>query len=255
MKTIERLRTVWVAVLAASVLIGTGTAATAASAADPAAAPAGPTVLVNGQAFTGEGNPKLTGCTVNLSVSGLEPGQHTVSGAVRAAEPSGDATLATVQDAFDGTGWTGSYDLTAAVQGLTQNANGYRIVVDLGIDGAEPDTSRLFWLACGAPQTGDPFVVVIAKQWQAPDGTSLSGPPAGLPADWSITASSQLGSAVCTYPTGSDVLVVHLPEQGLTRGTDRRAVRARRQGQDVHDHRDGTSRLGGRVRHGDVRRP
>ncbi len=218
MRTTNRLRNLWVTTFAAAVLLGTGAAgATAATAPDPSP-PSGPTVLVNGQPFKGAADPKLPGCTVTLSISGLAPGPHTVAGGIRAVEPSGDGTLATVQSAFDGATWSSPYDLTTAVQGLTQHDNGYRIVVDLGIDGGEPQTSRRFWLACGAPQTGDPFVVVIDKQWQAPDGTVLSGPPAGLPADWSMSATSQLGSAVCTYPTGSDPLVCVYDNKGAHEG-------------------------------------
>ena len=176
-------------------------------------------MLVNGQPFKGAADPMLSGCTVTLSISGLAPGPHTVAGGIRAVEPSGTGTLATIQAAFDGTEWSSPYDLTTAVEGLNQNANGYRIVVDLGIDGGEPQTSRRFWLACGNPQTGDPFAVVIDKQWQSPDGTVLSGPPAGLPADWSITATSQLGSAVCTYPTGNSPLVCVYDNKGAHGGT------------------------------------
>jgi hypothetical protein len=54
-----------------------------------------------------------------------------------------------------------------------------------------------------------PFHVVIDKQWYDARGNILSGPPANLPANYSITAVAQTtaGTATCAYPAGSSKLV------------------------------------------------
>jgi Flp pilus assembly protein TadG len=48
--------------------------------------------------------------------------------------------------------------------------------------------------------------VYIEKEWYDMEGNKLSGPPAGLSASYAITAQSTLGTAICTYPTGSSTL-------------------------------------------------
>ena len=48
--------------------------------------------------------------------------------------------------------------------------------------------------------------VYIEKEWYDMEGRKLSGPPAGLPASYAITAQSSLGTATCTYPAGSSTL-------------------------------------------------
>ncbi|MBN1978919.1 MAG: hypothetical protein JW918_16085 [Anaerolineae bacterium] len=46
----------------------------------------------------------------------------------------------------------------------------------------------------------------IEVRWYDADNNVLGGPPAGLPADFAITAASDMGSATCTYPAGSTSL-------------------------------------------------
>jgi hypothetical protein len=171
-------------------------------------------VLVNGQPFRGQGDPKLEGCSITLSIAELEDGAHGVAGSIRAVDPSGDADLVEFETGFSGPSWTQTWELDDLVDGLDRKPNGYRIQISLAIDEGDTLVSRRFWLACGAPQTGSPYVIVIDKQWIDPEGAPLPGPPAELPADWRITASSQLGTALCVYPEGSDELTCEYDNKG-----------------------------------------
>ncbi|MFN8018936.1 MAG: hypothetical protein U0P45_12545 [Acidimicrobiales bacterium] len=177
----------------------------------------GPTITVNGQPFEGQGDPKLEGCTIQLAVAGLAEGSHSIAGAIRAGE-EGKVTLVEFDDAFDGGTWSHAWPLDDLVGELEQKPNGYRVSISLAIDDGATLDSRPFWLACGAAQDGNPFVVVLDKQWQDVDGTPLAGPPANLPEDWSLTASSKLGTATCTYPAGSDELVCDYDNKGSHEG-------------------------------------
>lgn len=177
-------------------------------------------VLVNGQPFRGQGDSKLEGCSITLSVAELEDAEHGVEGSILAIEPSGEAELVTFEEGFTGTSWSSTWELDALVEGLVQKPNGYRIQIVLAIDDGGPVKSRPLWLACGAPQTGSPFVIVIDKQWLDAAGDPLPGPPADLPEDWQITASSQLGSARCLYPDGSAELVCEYENRGSHEGED-----------------------------------
>jgi hypothetical protein len=179
----------------------------------------GAVILVNGQPFHGQADPKLDGCSITLAISELGEGSHTVAGAVAAGEPSGEGALVAFDEAFEGTSWTETWALDDLVGDLTQKPNGYRIRVEVAIDGGASATSRPFWLACGAPQSGDPYVVVLDKEWLDPDGGVLDGPPAALPDDWAITATSQLGSATCTYPEGATELVCTYENKGAHQGS------------------------------------
>ena len=46
----------------------------------------------------------------------------------------------------------------------------------------------------------------IEVRWYDADNNVMGGPPADLPADFAITAASDLGNATCTYPAGSTSL-------------------------------------------------
>ena len=46
------------------------------------------------------------------------------------------------------------------------------------------------------------YSVGIDVQWHDAAGNLLGGPPAGLPADYRVTAQSALGSATCAYSGG-----------------------------------------------------
>ncbi|MCB0965095.1 MAG: hypothetical protein KDA98_17595, partial [Acidimicrobiales bacterium] len=190
------------------------TVPTTAPAASPASHEGGATFLVNGQPFHGQDDPKLEGCTITLSITEADDASHQATGAIRAVEPSGAATLVSFDEAFEGTSWSQSWPLDALVGDLEQKPNGYRIQIDLELDDEGQQTSRRFWLACGADQEGNPYVVVLDKQWQAPDGTVLDGPPADLPEDWRLTATSKLGTATCSYPPGGTELVCTYENKG-----------------------------------------
>jgi len=59
-----------------------------------------------------------------------------------------------------------------------------------------------------ASQTSQPCSqhVYLDKAWYNTNSILMSGPPAGLPANYQITAQSILGTAVCSYPAGSSTL-------------------------------------------------
>jgi hypothetical protein len=178
----------------------------------------GPVLLVNDQPFHGQADPKLDGCAVTLSVSELAEGPHTVVGAVVAGEPSGTGPLVSFDESFEGASWTQTWALDDLVGELVKKPNGYRIRVVVTVDGGTTKTSRPFWLACGAPQSGNPYVIVLDKQWLGSDGEILDGPPAKLPEAWALRATSQLGSATCTYPDGSQELVCTYENKGAHQG-------------------------------------
>lgn len=177
----------------------------------------GPTITINGQPFKGEADPKLDGCSIVLAVSGLSDGSHTITGAIAAGE-EGSTVLVAIDATFDGTFWTDAWALDDLVGDLEQKPNGYKLRIVLTIDGGATLESRPFWLACGAAQEGNPFVIVLDKQWQSADGTVLAGPPAGLPDDWVLTATSKLGTATCSYPDAGDELVCVYDNKGAHEG-------------------------------------
>jgi LPXTG-motif cell wall-anchored protein len=179
----------------------------------------GPTVTVNGQPFHGQADPKLDGCSVTVAVSDLPAGTHEIEGAVNAVEPSGKATLVPIAASFEGEAWTETWALDDLVTDLVQKPNGYRIRVVLTIDDGATKTSRPFWLACGAPQTGNPYVVVLDKQWLDAQGAPVD-PPAAVAAGWTMTATSQLGSATCSYPDGSLELECDYENKGSHEGSE-----------------------------------
>lgn len=161
---------------------------------------------VNGQPFHGEGSPRLEGCTVSVSVTGLEDGAHDVALVISLTEPSGDAVLAQEAAAVQGTTWAVDLPLDQAVAGLEPHAHGHHVVVQLTVDGSS-QLSRPFWLGCDVESGGNPFHVVFDVVWTYDDGTVLSGPPAGLDrTTYRLDGSSKRGEAVCTYVEGDDQL-------------------------------------------------
>jgi hypothetical protein len=183
---------------------------------DPAG---GPVLTVNGQPFHGQGDPKLEGCSITVAVSDLPAGSHEIEGAVNAVEPSGEATLVPISASFDGEAWSETWPLDDLVADLVQKPNGYRIRVVATIDDGSTTTSRPFWLACGAPQTGKPYVVVLDKQWLDAEGAPVERPAAAIDG-WTMTATSQLGSATCGYPDGSLELECDYENKGSHEGAE-----------------------------------
>ncbi|MGD1993755.1 MAG: hypothetical protein PVI59_11230 [Anaerolineae bacterium] len=57
------------------------------------------------------------------------------------------------------------------------------------------------------------YRVHIDVKWYGTDGRLLAGPPDSLPPGFAITAQSQLGSATCTYPSGSSSLACQYESQ------------------------------------------
>lgn len=71
---------------------------------------------------------------------------------------------------------------------------------------------NLVWSLDGRTATASPsstpcsYHVFPDKLWIDINGNQLPGPPADLPADFTITAESSLGTATCTYPSGATEL-------------------------------------------------
>jgi hypothetical protein len=200
-------------------------------AAPDAALPAELVVLLNGAPFEGEHGNRIDACTIELALSGLgaTPEAPVVVGAEIWAIPptvaEGSRTLLVDEqvpataDALDL-----DYPMTDRLAVYDIKTNGYRLAVQVTVAG-EPLGERQVWLGCGADQTGHPDRILIDKTWLDEDGAVVTDLDAVLPAGWrdtfAIGATSSRGSAHCTYPPGSDVLVCeydnpgHGPKPGL----------------------------------------
>jgi hypothetical protein len=164
-------------------------------------------VLVNGQPFHGEGNPRLEGCSIILAVSGLTDAEHMVAVEIALTDPSGDAVLASDGATVVGTSWDATYALDDAVIGVEPHAHGHHVVITLTIDDVT-EVSRPFWLACGAATEGNPFHVVFDVAWELDDGTPLDGPPPDLDREsYALDAESTRGTAHCSYAVDDPALV------------------------------------------------
>lgn len=194
-------------VRAASLLLLVVTALLAVTTGRAGADHEGPEVVtVNGRPFHGEGSPKLEGCDLTIAVSELIDAEHEISVEIAFTDPSGDAVLVDDDAVFTGTAWDATYPMTDLVAGVEPHANGYHVVITVVLDGA-PQTSRPFWLLCGATDEGNPFRIFFLKQWQTTDGEVLSALPPTLDRSaFAIDVTSDRGTAHCVYPQAGDEL-------------------------------------------------
>lgn len=197
------------------VLLGAlGTASPAAGQHGPTPRPPpGVTITVNGTAMIGEEGGKIAGCSVDVVIDGLDapvPVDIELK-AVSPTTPEGSPeTLVTDSDLATASTWSGSYPLTSALEPFTPHANGYRVRVDVTIDGVLAGSST-YWVGCDEPQTGNPTRILFAVEWLGHDGVLVTeAPDARLPDGWRaafvLTGTSKKGEAICTFAEGSGVL-------------------------------------------------
>jgi LPXTG-motif cell wall-anchored protein len=167
----------------------------------------GPEVItVNGQPFHGQGSPKLEGCTLTIAVSDVADDLHDIEVDIALTEPSGDAVLVSDAATFTGTTWEESYPMDDLVAEMEPAEHGYHVLITAVLDGVS-QTSRPFWLLCGASAEGNPFRVHFLKQWQTAEAEVLAGPPSTLDRSaYAIDVTSDRGTARCVYPEVGDEL-------------------------------------------------
>ena len=180
--------------------------------------PPGVDVLLNGVGIGDDHGSRIDGCELVVGVDGLagpEAPPVAVRVQISAIPPTVDeGSRETVLDevhAITTVAWTQTYPMEALLSSYEQKTNGYRLAVVVWVEG-EDFGPRELWLGCGAPQTGHPNRVIIEKVWIAPDGSAVEGDlddvlPTGWRDAFRIQGTSRRGSAVCTYPPGSDELV------------------------------------------------
>ena len=83
--------------------------------------------------------------------------------------------------------------------GLTAQANGCHLRASVSIDGVTT-TSRPILLACGAPTHGGSALLMTCEVESDSNGAVTSQPPARLPADFVLEATSSMGTATCSDP-------------------------------------------------------
>ena len=182
------------------------------------AAESGVSATMNGVPLVGS-EPRVPGCAVQLTVTGVGQGTHDVAVVVAAMEPSGTGNVVDVDAATEtGSLSVGPYDLTSVVteMGLRAAGNGYHLRAVITVDSVQA-MSKPFWLACGRPQhPGSAARVTFAVSWRHLGGTVTSTPPAGMAATYALTATSNHGTATCTYSNGATALTCAypVPEEG-----------------------------------------
>ncbi len=184
-----------------------------AGAAWTTSAETGVAASVNGVPLQGT-SPRVPGCAVQVTVTGVAAGSHGVHVVVAAMEPSGTGDVVDV-DATTVTGSlsVGPFDMTGVVvsMGLKAAGNGYHLRATVSVDGVQ-DLTKPFWLACGRPQhPGHSMRVTFAVSWRHLDGGVTSAPPPGLPSTFTLQATSSHGTATCTYLRGSSELSCSYP--------------------------------------------
>lgn len=181
-------------------------------------------ISVNGTLLDADVGQKAGGCTVVVEVSGLDPDAApstvgiTVS-AVAPTVPEGTTALLRedVRETVDGQ-LSAGYDMTNEVEAFAVKTNGYRLAVAVTVDGTSMG-SRELWLACGAPQDGEPNRIVFEVRWLDAAGQPLAVPldttvPSGWRATYAVQASSIRGTATCTIPPGAEQLVCDYDNPG-----------------------------------------
>lgn len=187
--------------------------------------PPGVTITVGGVEMVGEEGGKIPGCSIDLGIAGMDASEEAplpigiVLKAVPPMTPEGQPdTLVSDADQAVGPDWSRSYDLTTLLAPYDPHANGYRVRVEVRLDGVLAAASA-YWLGCGQAQTGNPTRILFAVEWLTNDGILLDEAPDGrLPDGWRssfvLTGTSKKGVATCTFPAGSGVLVCEYDNPG-----------------------------------------
>ena len=173
------------------------------------------TVTVNGTPIGDEAPPQDT-CALVVEVAGLPAeGGTEVRTAVSGIPPSvPDGTELVLIDATStatGATWTATLDVSPHLEQLSHHGNGYRVRLDVWLDG-DPAGSQRAWLRCDDERPRHPTRMLFEVHWLTHEGVPVAGPlDAVLPVGWRtafrLDATSDKGTATCTYPDGGDVLV------------------------------------------------
>ena len=161
----------------------------------------GATITVNGQPLKSGSTTLLTGCTMEVAVSGIT-GSPAVAILVEAMMPTGTGTVLSVEEPFSsGSLTTGPRNLATVLGdgGFSKKANGYHLRVSVTVGDAKP-ASAPYWLACGAVQHSSHSVQVsLSVVWKGRNGQTTATPPGGLPRNFVLTGVSGQGSGRCRY--------------------------------------------------------
>lgn len=79
------------------------------------------------------------------------------------------ATILTDGDEATSSSWARSYDLKSLLDSFDPHANGYRIQVNVSLDGTLAGSSK-YWVGCDQAQTGNPTRMLFAVEWLGHDG-------------------------------------------------------------------------------------
>jgi LPXTG-motif cell wall-anchored protein len=182
--------------------------------------PPGVTISVNGQSMTGDEGGKIDGCTLSIAVDGLDPQQSPTNvgvkvNAVAPTTPEGSpATLVDHSTSVEATSWSEDLVMDDLVAPFPIKANGYHLRVLVSLDGTLAATG-VYWLACGAEQSGNPTRILFAVEWVTNEGiTTDIAPDQRLPAAWRdslrVAGSSHNGEATCDFlPDASQLACVY----------------------------------------------
>ncbi|MCO8126146.1 hypothetical protein NHL50_02880 [Acidimicrobiia bacterium EGI L10123] len=175
-------------------------------------------VSVNGTPIDADAGQKVEGCAVVVEVTGLDPDAPPVSVGITisavaptVAEGSTSVLVEDVRSTEQGR-LTAEYDMAPLVEaaGFELKTNGHRLAVAVTLDDTSVG-SRELWLACGAPQDGEPHRIVFEVRWLDVAGQPLAVPLDGtMPSGWRdayvVRASSSRGTATCTVLPGAEQL-------------------------------------------------
>jgi len=171
---------------------------------------AGFTFTVNGQPSRGGTSPHLAGCSLTIVTVGADDGEaHEVTVSV---VPAGEGTGIYVSGtpALGDDGHAITFDMTELLSEVEIHKNGYHLAVVVDIDGSRNKSSP-FWLACGASGEGSPTLLTFVVNWVP---AARQAAPAEL-SEFKLHASTDKGSALCTYPeTGGPLACVYTNRGG-----------------------------------------
>jgi hypothetical protein len=159
--------------------------------------------------------PKIAGCSFEVTATGLATDPADLIGVKVIAWPptvpeDGRVTLVDVTETSADGAWSGSFPLDEEVKQFTRKGNGYHMRFEVAINGAK-SAMKMYWLGCGEPQTGNPRRMLFDADWFTANGKLLTGPmddvlPDGWREDFAIQATSERGTATCSYEPGDDTM-------------------------------------------------
>lgn len=167
---------------------------------------------VNGQSSRGGTSPHLQGCSltvVTTVTTGADDGEtHEVTVSVVPAG-EGTGTYVSGTPALGDDGHAITFEMTDILSEVEIHKNGYHLAVVVDVDGSQSKSSP-FWLACGASGEGSPTLLTFVVNWVPVAGQDAA---ADL-SEFKLHASTDKGSALCTYPEKGGSLVCVYTNRG-----------------------------------------